>query len=209
MTVKRLFDLAVAAPGLVLLAPALVIIAVLVKLSSRGPAIFRQTRVGRHGRPFTLYKFRSMVVDAESRGGQLTGSNDARITSVGAWLRKLKLDELPQLWNVIRGEMSLVGPRPEVPRYVERYSPEQRRVLELTPGVTDPASLRYFDEGELLAQADDPESLYVREIMPEKIHLNLEYQRRATIWSDLGIVLATLARMTARRSLDRPLGRPG
>jgi lipopolysaccharide/colanic/teichoic acid biosynthesis glycosyltransferase len=196
MSAKRLFDLVLTVPGLLLLAPFLAVVAALVKLTSRGPAIFHQTRVGRDGRTFTMYKFRSMVVDAERRGGQLTRSNDARIT----WMRKLKLDELPQLWNVVRGDMTLVGPRPEVPRYVEKYSSDQRRVLELTPGVTDPASLRYFDEGDVLAQASDPEATYVREIMPEKIRLNLEYRRRATLWTDLGVVLATLARMFSRKS---------
>jgi lipopolysaccharide/colanic/teichoic acid biosynthesis glycosyltransferase len=171
----------------------------MVKRSSPGPVFFRQVRVGRYGKPFRIYKYRTMVVDAERAGGQITPNNDNRITPLGHKLRKTKLDELPQLFNVLRGEMSLVGPRPEVPRYVEMYTPEQRRVLDLPPGITDPASIRYKDEGEVLAASQNPEETYVQEIMPEKIRLNLEYAERATILTDIGIIFRTLASIADRK----------
>jgi lipopolysaccharide/colanic/teichoic acid biosynthesis glycosyltransferase len=193
MTPKRLFDLALALPGLLLLSPLLLVVALLIKLDSRGPALFRQTRVGKHGRPFQILKFRTMVTDAEERGGQLTTAGDSRITRCGRVLRATKLDELPQLINVVRGEMSLVGPRPEVPRYVEMYTDAQRRVLDLTPGITDPASIRYRDESAVLAAAEDPETFYVEVVMPEKIRLNLDYAAKASLFGDLGVILRTLA----------------
>lgn len=148
-----------------------------------------------------MLKFRTMIVDAERMGKQLTVGRDPRITRVGYWLRKTKLDELPQLINVIRGEMSLVGPRPEVPRYVAAYDAEQRKVLDLRPGITDPASITYYDESDLLAGAPDPEMMYLAEVMPEKIRINLEYARRANILSDLGIILRTIFRMVNRRAV--------
>lgn len=193
MTPKRLFDLALALPGLLLLSPLLLVVALLIKLDSRGPALFRQTRVGKHGRPFQILKFRTMVTDAEKRGGQLTTAGDSRITRCGRVLRATKLDELPQLINVVRGEMSLVGPRPEVPRYVEMYTDAQRRVLDLTPGITDPASIRYRDESAVLAAAEDPETFYVEVVMPEKIRLNLDYAAKASLFGDLGVILRTFA----------------
>jgi lipopolysaccharide/colanic/teichoic acid biosynthesis glycosyltransferase len=140
-----------------------------------------------------MWKFRTMVVDAERRGPPLTVGADPRITPLGSWLRRHKLDELPQLVNVLRGDMTLVGPRPEVRRYVARYTPQQRRVLDLVPGMTDPASVRFRDESLLLAAAADPEVLYVHRLMPEKIRLNLDYAARATVWSDLVVILTTAA----------------
>lgn len=202
---KRLFDIGCAGLGLVVLSPVLALVALAVKLTSRGPALFRQQRVGRGGRPFRILKFRTMVQDAEARGGQITAAGDRRITPLGRLLRASKLDELPQLINVVRGEMSLVGPRPEVPRYVARYTEEQRRVLEVRPGITDWASLAYRHESELLASALDPERTYVEEIMPHKIALNLAYlERRRGVWSDLGVVLRTLLAMLP----GRPAGDP-
>ena len=188
---KRLLDVLASAAGLVVLAPVLAVIATLVALDG-GPAIFGQERVGRRGRPFRMWKFRTMVVDAERRGPPLTVGADARITRIGAWLRRHKLDELPQLVNVLRGDMTLVGPRPEVRRYVARYTAEQRRVLDLVPGITDPASVRFRDESLLLAGAADPEALYVSRLVPEKIRVNLDYAARATVWSDLVVILTTL-----------------
>jgi len=188
---KRLFDLFWSALGLLLLLPVFLGIALAIKLDDGGPVFFRQQRIGYRGRPFTMWKFRTMVVDAERRGGSLTVGRDPRVTRVGYWLRKTKLDELPQLWNVLKGEMSLVGPRPEVPRYVALYTEEQRRVLELVPGITDPASIRFRHESELLARSPDPERTYVEVVMPEKIRLNLEYAERATVWSDFLVILQT------------------
>lgn len=189
---KRVYDLFWSVLGLAVLLPAFAVVALLIKIDDGGPVFFRQERVGFGGRRFHVWKFRTMVIDAERRGGQLTVGQDPRITRVGAWLRSTKLDELPQLFNVLRGEMSLVGPRPEVPRYVELYAPEQRKVLDLVPGITDPASIRYRNESNLLAQSFDPERTYVEQIMPEKIALNLAYAAKATIWSDTMVILSTL-----------------
>lgn len=205
---KRAFDRVSAGLGILLLAPLLGLIAVVIKLEDGGPVFFRQERVGYRGRPFRMWKFRTMVPDAESRGLPLTVGRDPRVTRIGGWLRRLKLDELPQLFNVWAGEMSLVGPRPEVPRYVALYGPEERRVLELVPGITDEASIRYAEESELLATVPDPERLYVDEIVPEKIRLNLEYAARATVWTDLRVILATLGRLVSSSDGVPPLARP-
>jgi lipopolysaccharide/colanic/teichoic acid biosynthesis glycosyltransferase len=196
MTVtKRAFDVAGAGIGLLLLAPLFLAIALLVCGDDRGPVFFRQERIGYRGRPFRIWKFRTMVRDAQARGPLLTVGRDPRVTRVGAWLRRLKLDELPQLLNVLVGDMSLVGPRPEVARYVAAYDSAQRQVLELVPGITDEASIRYADESALLATGPDPEHLYVSEIMPAKIRLNLAYAAGATVWSDARVILATLHRV--------------
>jgi len=194
---KRAFDALAAGVGLLLLSPLLVLIAAVVKLADGGPIFFRQQRVGRGGQPFLMWKFRTMVPGAERLGHQITVGNDPRVTPVGRVLRALKLDELPQLINVLAGDMSLVGPRPEVSRYTALYSPQERPVLDLVPGITDPASIRYRDEGALLAAAADPERIYVDEIMPDKIRLNLEYAARATVWSDFLVVVRTVARVAA------------
>ena len=190
---KRLFDLCLTLPGTLLISPVLLVVAIVVKLGDRGPVFFRQQRIGLQGRPFHIWKFRTMRVDAERLGRAITVGQDSRITRVGHWLRKLKLDELPQLFNVIAGEMSLVGPRPEVPRYVELYTPEQRRVLELMPGITDPASIKYRNESEVLEQAPDPDRAYIEKIMPDKIAVNLDYAETASVMTDLGILCKTLA----------------
>lgn len=189
---KRFFDIVLSSIGIVLCIPIFIIIAVAIKIEDGGPVFFRQTRIGYRGKPFTILKFRTMVPGAENQGPAITVGADPRITRVGSWLRKIKLDELPQLINVLRGQMSLVGPRPEVPEYVRLYSPDQRRVLDLVPGITDPASLKYRNESELLAQASNPTEEYVNRIMPDKIRINLEYAARATVWSDLRIVVTTV-----------------
>ncbi len=190
---KRLFDLLLAAAGLVLLSPLLLAIAVAVRLDSPGPALFRQERVGRGGRLFRIHKFRTMVADAPQRGPGLTIGEDARITRVGRFLRAKRLDELPQLIDVLRGDMSLVGPRPELPRYVAHYPPALReRVLAVRPGITDPSSLDHLDEAERLAAAADPEREYVERILPAKLSAAADYADRASLATDLGVICRTL-----------------
>jgi lipopolysaccharide/colanic/teichoic acid biosynthesis glycosyltransferase len=185
-------DVTASLAGLVLLSPVLAAIAAAIKLDTPGTVFYRQERVGRGGVPFRIWKFRTMVAGAASLGSALTVGDDSRITEVGRLLRRFKLDELPQLANVLTGEMSLVGPRPEVPRYVARYTEAQRQVLDLVPGITDPASIAYRDEAALLAQRADPEAAYVQEIMPDKIRLNLEYAGRASVRSDVGLIWRTI-----------------
>jgi len=195
---KRCLDLILTILGLLVIWPVLFVVALLIKLRDAGPVFFRQERVGRGGRLFRIWKFRTMVVDAEKRGASLTVGQDPRITRMGHWLRKSKLDELPQLFNVLCGEMSLVGPRPEVPRYVAMYTPEQRQVLALTPGITDLASIKYRNESDLLAHADDAERVYIEEVMPEKIAINLEYAKHSHIGSDCAVILNTLSKLFRR-----------
>ena len=197
-TGKRIFDVAIAVAGLILIWPLLLLIAVLVKAEDGGPVLFRQERVGRDGRPFRMWKFRTMVTDPENLGPQLTAAQDDRITTVGAFLRQLRLDELPQLFNVLTGEMTMVGPRPEVPKYVATYTGAQRRVLALTPGITDRASIEFLDEAGLLRGQSDPEKFYIERIMPEKIRLNLDYAEGATRWGDLMVIIDTLRRILPR-----------
>lgn len=191
---KRLVDLLLSALGLVLLAPLLLAVAVWIRLDSPGPVLFRQERVGRHGRPFLIHKFRTMVADARSNGPPITVGTDRRITRAGHFLRAAKVDELPQLWDVLRGAMSLVGPRPEVPKYVALYPDDVRRiVLSVRPGITDPASLQYRNEGAQLAGAADPERAYVEQVMPAKLALSTRYVQEATLGGDLRLILATVA----------------
>ncbi|MBX3622299.1 MAG: sugar transferase [Rhizobacter sp.] len=188
---KRLFDLLLSAAGLVVLSPLLVAVALWVKLDSPGPVFFRQERVGRHGVPFRIHKFRTMVHGAQ--GASITVGADARITRAGAVLRRTKLDELPQLIDVLRGDMSLVGPRPEVPRYVALYPATMRdKVLSVRPGITDVASLEYRDESERLARAADPEHEYVQVVMPAKLRLAAHYVDHASLAFDLRLILRTL-----------------
>lgn len=196
---KRIFDLFWTVTGLLVLSPLLAIVSLLIRVEDGGPVFFRQERVGHRGKRFRIWKFRTMVVDAEKNGMPLTVGRDARITRLGHWLRKLKIDELPQLFNVLSGDMSLVGPRPEVPQYVALYDSFQSQVLDLVPGITDPASLKYRQESDLLARASDPERTYVEQIMPEKIHLNLDYARHATVLTDFLVILRTLAALLAGR----------
>lgn len=189
---KRLFDISLSALGLAVLLPFLAIFALMVWLEDFGAPIFVQRRIGEGGKPFSMYKLRSMR--AAAAGSAITVGRDARITRIGHLLRKIKMDELPQLVNVLLGEMSFVGPRPEVEKYVALYTPEQRKVLKLKPGITDPASLALFDEAELLSRVNDPEDFYIRELMPEKIRINMEYGTRASLLRDLLVILATIAR---------------
>jgi lipopolysaccharide/colanic/teichoic acid biosynthesis glycosyltransferase len=192
---KRALDLAASGLGLVVVSPILLVAAIAVRFDSGGPILFRQTRVGRSFRPFSIYKFRTMTVDAPERGSQITAGSDPRITSSGRWLRKSKIDELPQLFNVFLGDMSLVGPRPEVPKYVEMFHDDYAAVLSVRPGLTDPASVKYRDEAEILAASADPEQEYVQRILPDKIALSRDYIARATLAGDLAILFRTLLRI--------------
>jgi lipopolysaccharide/colanic/teichoic acid biosynthesis glycosyltransferase len=190
---KRLFDLAGAGLALLLLSPLMLLTALWIKLDSPGPVFFRQERIGRHGVPFRIHKFRTMVADAPARGPALTVGADPRITRAGVWLRRTRLDELPQLIDVLRGVMSLVGPRPEVPRYVQHYPPALReRALAVRPGITDPSSLEFIDEAGLLARAADPEREYIEKILPRKLQSAADYADRATLWTDLRVLWRTL-----------------
>lgn len=195
---KRIFDLVCASAGVVLLAPLYLVVALLVKLDSPGPAFFRQTRVGQHGRPFAIYKFRTMCLNAEARGAQVSSGDDPRITRVGRVLRRYKIDELPQLFNVLAGEMSLVGPRPEVPRYVAAFPDDYREILTVKPGITDYASLEFKDENELLKAAEDPEAKYLGEILPVKIGFYKRYLREQSLGTDLRLIMLTLAGIVRR-----------
>lgn len=192
---KRALDVVASGVGILVLSPLLIVAAVAVRLSSPGPILFRQQRVGRDFRPFTLYKFRSMVQNAPALGGQITAGRDPRITRAGAILRKTKLDELPQLFNVLKGDMSLVGPRPEVQRYVDLFRDDYREVLLVRPGITDLASVKYRDESEVLGASSDPERTYVEEILPDKIALAKEYIARASAPYDVTIILRTLLKI--------------
>ena len=192
---KRTFDLLASLVGLALLAPFGVLVALAIKLDSRGPVFFRQVRVGRDFRPFSIYKFRTMVADAPARGGQLTAGADPRVTRVGRILRKTKVDELPQLINVLVGEMSLVGPRPEVPKYVELFASDYRDILSVRPGITDPASVQYRDEEKVLAAAANPEAAYVEQILPAKIALARQYIQRSSLAYDVRIIFQTFWRI--------------
>ena len=190
---KRAFDLIFSAVGLVLLAPLLVALAFLVKLGTRGPVFYRGVRVGWREKPFRIFKFRTMVVDAEKLGGASTPGDDPRVTPVGRLLRKYKLDELPQLFNVMKGEMSLVGPRPQVPWAVAQYTQDERAVLHVRPGITDYASVRFRDEGEILRGSQNPDKDYFEKIHPEKMRLSLEYIRKQSLRLDCQILAMTVA----------------
>jgi len=200
---KRAFDLFWSALGLAVLSPVLALVALAVKLEDGGPVFFRQLRIGRRGRPFRIWKFRTMVVDADRQGRAITVGRDPRITRVGHWLRDSKLDEIPQLLNVFSGEMSLVGPRPEVPRYVELYTEAQRAILALRPGITDLASIKYRNESDLLGAAENPDETYMQILLPDKIRINLAYASEAGLWSDFLVILATLGLFSAARIRSR------
>jgi lipopolysaccharide/colanic/teichoic acid biosynthesis glycosyltransferase len=196
---KRLFDLSVAALALLVLWPLMLLIAVIVKLDSPGPVFYRQERIGRFGVPFRIHKFRTMAQDAPQRGLPLTVGADVRITRTGRWLRRSRLDELPQLIDVLLGHMSLVGPRPEVPQYVAHYPAALReRALSVRPGITDPASLLYLNEAELLARAADPEREYIEVILPRKLQCAADYAAQANLRSDFGVLMRTLRLIVLR-----------
>ena len=190
---KRCFDITASALGLLFLMIPFLIIAIIIKETSKGPVFFRQVRVGKDGKEFRIYKFRTMVVDAEKKGMQITVGADSRITGIGKFLRKTKVDELPQLINVLKGQMSFVGPRPEVPRYVALYDDYQRNILRIKPGITELASIVYRDENEVLAKSENPEETYINEIMPKKIALNIEYMQKLGFWYDIKLIFMTFA----------------
>ena len=202
---KRLLDVVAAALGLLLLFPVFVAIAVAIKLESPGPVFFRQERVGRHGRPFRIFKFRTMAGAAAGGGPQVTAAGDSRVTPVGAWLRRFKLDELAQLIDVLQGTMSLVGPRPELPRYVAHYPAELREaLLAVRPGITDPAALAFRDEARLLAAEPDPERAYIERVLPAKLRLSAEYSAHASFGSDLRVLWRSLAALAGRAAPATP-----
>lgn len=193
LALKRAMDIAISCAALCVLWPVLLLIALAIVIDDPGPVFYRQVRVGRGGKEFRIFKFRTMVVDADRKGLQITVGRDSRITRMGALLRKTKLDELAQLLNVFLGQMSFVGPRPEVPRYVAMYTPYQRQVLLVRPGITDYASIAYRNENDLLAGAEDPERMYVEEIMPAKLELNMKYLRRVSPLEDIRLIFMTIA----------------
>lgn len=192
LVIKRIFDIVASLCGLIVLSPMLIIVAICIKLDSKGPVFFKQKRVGKNKEIFEIYKFRTMVTDAEKLGKQITVGNDNRITKVGKFIRKCKLDEFPQLINVLKGEMSLVGPRPEVPRYVELYDEYQEQILLVQPGITDYASIEFRNENEILGKSDNPEKIYIEEIMLKKIDLNLKYIKNISLSEDLKLILKTI-----------------
>ncbi|WP_452230256.1 sugar transferase [Lacinutrix sp. MEBiC02404] len=189
--IKRLFDLFFSLFGLVILFPILLVIAIFIKLESKGSIFYRQTRVGKNSKDFKIFKFRTMFVGADKKGLLTLGDNDSRVTKVGYFLRKFKLDEMPQLINVLQGTMSFVGPRPEVRKYVEFYSNEDCEILQVKPGITDYASIAFRDEAELLKDTDNPEKLYIEDIMPKKIALNKMYIDNPSVFTDIKIIMKT------------------
>ena len=192
LAAKRAMDILLSACALAVLWPLLLLIALAVVIDDPGPVFYRQVRIGRDGKPFRIFKFRSMVTDADKKGLAITVGHDNRITRVGAILRKTKLDELAQLLNVLCGQMSFVGPRPEVERYVKLYTPYQWQVLLVRPGITDYASIAYRNENDLLADADDPEKMYIEQIMPDKIELNMKYLREISPLADIRLIFKTI-----------------
>jgi lipopolysaccharide/colanic/teichoic acid biosynthesis glycosyltransferase len=198
MNTKRVFDVLFSIAGLLFLLPVFLLVIVLLKLDSKGSIFYKQIRVGLNQKNFELIKFRTMYANSDKAGLLTIGDHDSRITRVGCWLRKYKIDELPQLINILKGEMSFVGPRPEVLKYVMLYDAFQKRVLTVKPGITDWASIQYIDENQLLANADDPESFYINTIIPSKITQNLKYIEHHNLWVDLKIISYTLKSIISR-----------
>ena len=192
LVLKRVMDIVISGGALLVIWPVLLLIALAIKIDDPGPVFYRQVRVGRNGKEFRIFKFRTMVVDADKKGLAITVGRDHRITRMGRLLRKTKLDELAQLINVLIGEMSFVGPRPEVPKYVNMYTPYQRQVLLVRPGITDYASIAYRNENDMLEGADDPEKMYIDVIMPDKIELNMKYLREISPLADIRLILSTI-----------------
>jgi len=190
--IKRVFDFCSSLIALIILSPIFLIISIIIVFDSKGPIFYKQTRVGKNNVDFKLYKFRSMYVNADRQGLLTVGERDSRITKIGYWLRKYKIDEIPQLINVLLGEMSIVGPRPEVRKYVELYNDQQVNVLSLKPGITDIASIEYRNENEILSSYDDPEKVYINIIMPRKLYLNSEYAKKHSFFLDIKIILLTI-----------------
>ncbi len=195
---KRAFDIIASGLGLICLSPLFVVLAVWIKCDSKGPVFYRQVRVGRDNKDFHLYKFRSMRPDSDKLGLITVGGHDPRVTRSGYYIRKYKLDEFPQLINVFLGDMSLVGPRPEVRKYVNMYTPEQMRVLSVRPGITSLASIRYRNENDILAAAEDPDKCYVEQVMPDKLSIDLEYVTKANFWNDIKLIFSTFKEIIAK-----------
>jgi lipopolysaccharide/colanic/teichoic acid biosynthesis glycosyltransferase len=194
---KRIFDFLVALFGLIITSPVFAAIAIGIKTTSPGPVYYKAKRTGKNGKPFSMYKFRTMVVNADKMGGPSTASDDPRLTKIGLFLKKFQLDELPQLINILKGEMSLVGPRPEVEMYTSIFTEEEKKILTVLPGMTDYASLWDFHEGELLKGSDDPEKTYMEKVRPKKIELQLKYVKEHTFWIDLKIIIKTILKIFA------------
>jgi lipopolysaccharide/colanic/teichoic acid biosynthesis glycosyltransferase len=207
---KRACDIVLSIIGLILLSPVFLIIAALIKLDSPGPVFYRGIRVGRYGRPFRIYKFRSMLANADQSGVDSTNSTDLRVTRIGRFIRRFKLDEFSQLINVLTGDMSIVGPRPEVQKFVDMYTEEERAILTLRPGITDWSSIRFHNEGEIIEQSGmaDPDEAYIQLIRPEKLRLQLIYVREHDLGTDFKIMLATLLTVVATRLGFSPVGVP-
>ncbi|MBQ1819489.1 MAG: sugar transferase [Bacteroidales bacterium] len=199
---KRIIDILLSFIVLVLGMPFYLIIGMLIALDTKGRVLYKQSRVGRNNVDFELYKFRTMCVDADQGSLITVGTHDARITRVGAFLRRFKIDEVPQFFNILKGEMSIVGPRPEVRKYVDMYTPEQMRVLSVRPGLTDYASIRYVNENEILAASSDPERTYIEDIMPDKLNLNLKYIDEQSFWTDVKIILQTIIAIINRKTVS-------
>jgi lipopolysaccharide/colanic/teichoic acid biosynthesis glycosyltransferase len=189
---KRLFDITASFFGIIILSPLLIFIGLWVGLSSKGGVFYKQIRVGKNNKDFKLYKFRSMRVNSDKQGLLTVGSKDSRITKAGYFIRKYKIDELPQLFNVLKGDMSFVGPRPEVRRYVDLYSEEQMKVLSVRPGITDPASIKYRNENDILSSQSNPEEYYIQHIMPDKLKINIDYINTQTFIKDIKIIFQTI-----------------
>ena len=201
MFLKRVFDIVASFCGIVILFPLIIIVSILIKITSKGPVLFKQVRVTKNGKLFKIYKFRTMKENSEGNK-QITVGKDNRITGIGHILRKTKLDELPQLFNVLKGEMSLVGPRPEVPKYVELYTDEQREILKVPAGITDYASIYFSNESELLGEAENPEEFYIKKIMPYKIELNKKYINEIGIMTDIKIIILTILKILGLIELE-------
>ena len=193
--IKRLFDFFATSIALIILCPLFLVVALLIVLDSKGGVFYRQERIGKNKKPFMLFKFRSMKPGADKEGLITVGGRDVRTTAVGYFIRKYKLDELPQLFNILKNDMSIVGPRPEVDKYVKLYSVEQQNVLKVKPGLTDLASIAFINENVILAQAENPEEIYVSKIMPEKLALNLNYIQQQSFWFDLKIIFKTIGKI--------------
>lgn len=192
---KRIFDFTIALFGLLFIFPIFIIICIIIKIGSKGPIFFIQKRIGRFEIPFNLYKFRSMKIGSDKKGLLTLGDNDSRVTRVGYFIRKYKIDELPQLINVLKGDMSLVGPRPEVSKYVELYSDFQKQIFNVRPGITDMASIKYRDEAEILNAQKDPEKFYVEQLMPDKLNMNIQYLKKANLKSDIFVIVNTILKI--------------
>lgn len=195
---KRLFDIIASGMGLICLSPLFAVLAIWIKCDSQGPVFYRQVRVGRGNKDFSLFKFRSMRPDSDKLGLITVGGRDPRVTRSGYYIRKYKLDEFPQLINVFLGDMSLVGPRPEVRKYVEMYTPEQMKVLSVRPGITSLASIRYRNENDILAAAEDPDKCYIEQVMPDKLAIDLEYVKQATLLNDIRLIFSTFKEIITR-----------